>query len=240
MMKRLEADHFIWPDNKTEVVTLTVDVLHKLLSGDDITVIQRQHPKREYPRVSRPLRRHTRLTGMPIKVSITADELNALLAIREEHDALRARTRRGLRKNGYELTVVNCSAQRVKRAAQTSSACSMKPKYSTKVRLSPKKIRQKRRPAHTRATDVATANRLIPVCRVRSCDTHCLKANASARATLMRSPDLLATRFIKLIGKLFASRRALKAGMRCGGSACAGGKCPCARSHRKADDRAIA
>ncbi|KAF1072448.1 IS66 family insertion sequence element accessory protein TnpB [Variovorax sp.] len=51
LMKRLEADRFVWPDNKTEVVTMTTDVLHELLDGDDITTIQR-HPKREYLRVS--------------------------------------------------------------------------------------------------------------------------------------------------------------------------------------------
>ncbi|KVC64061.1 transposase [Burkholderia ubonensis] len=51
LMKRLEADRFTWPDKKTEVVTMTTDLLHALLDGDDITTIQR-HPKREYRRVS--------------------------------------------------------------------------------------------------------------------------------------------------------------------------------------------
>ena len=51
MTKRLEADRFIWPSNKTEVVTLTTDLLHALLEGDDITTIHR-HPGREYLRVS--------------------------------------------------------------------------------------------------------------------------------------------------------------------------------------------
>ncbi|VVE86046.1 IS66 family insertion sequence element accessory protein TnpB [Pandoraea sputorum] len=51
LMKRLEASHFIWPDNKTEVVTMTSDVLHALLDGDDITAIRR-HAKQEYLRVS--------------------------------------------------------------------------------------------------------------------------------------------------------------------------------------------
>jgi transposase len=51
LMKRLEASHFIWPDNKTEVVTMTTALLHALLEGDDITAIQ-QHPKRNYDRVS--------------------------------------------------------------------------------------------------------------------------------------------------------------------------------------------
>nr|WP_302182830.1 IS66 family insertion sequence element accessory protein TnpB [Burkholderia multivorans] len=51
MTKRLETSHFIWPDNKAEVVKLTTEVLHALLDGDDITAIRR-HPKREYLRVS--------------------------------------------------------------------------------------------------------------------------------------------------------------------------------------------
>lgn len=51
LMKRLEVSRFIWPDNKTEVVTMTSDVLHALLDGDDITAI-RCHAKREYLRVS--------------------------------------------------------------------------------------------------------------------------------------------------------------------------------------------
>lgn len=51
MTKRLEADHFIWPSNKAEVVTMTTTVLHALLDGDDITTIRR-HPVRHYARVS--------------------------------------------------------------------------------------------------------------------------------------------------------------------------------------------
>ncbi|MDR5806646.1 IS66 family insertion sequence element accessory protein TnpB [Caballeronia sp. LZ001] len=51
MMKRLEASRFIWPDNKAEVVSMTTNVLHALLDGDDITTIRR-HPKQEYLRVS--------------------------------------------------------------------------------------------------------------------------------------------------------------------------------------------
>lgn len=51
LMKRLETSRFIWPDNKAEVVTMTTNVLHALLEGDDITAI-RQHPKRQYLRVS--------------------------------------------------------------------------------------------------------------------------------------------------------------------------------------------
>ncbi|MGZ0002874.1 IS66 family insertion sequence element accessory protein TnpB [Burkholderia gladioli] len=51
LMKRLETSHFIWPDRKTAVVTMTPDLLHALLDGDDITAI-RQHPTQEYLRVS--------------------------------------------------------------------------------------------------------------------------------------------------------------------------------------------
>lgn len=51
MTKRLEASRFIWPDNKAEVVTMTTNVLHALLDGDDITTVRR-HPKQEYLRVS--------------------------------------------------------------------------------------------------------------------------------------------------------------------------------------------
>lgn len=51
-MKRLEAnDRFIWPDSQTEVVTLTVELLHWLLDGVDIAALER-HPKRHYARVS--------------------------------------------------------------------------------------------------------------------------------------------------------------------------------------------
>ncbi len=52
MLKRLEAnDRFIWPESKTEVVTLSVNLLHWLLEGADIAALQR-HPKRHYARVS--------------------------------------------------------------------------------------------------------------------------------------------------------------------------------------------
>ncbi|WP_250519190.1 IS66 family insertion sequence element accessory protein TnpB [Caballeronia sp. ATUFL_M1_KS5A] len=51
LIKRLERSHFIWPDNKAEIVTMTANVLHALLEGDDITAIRR-HPKQEYHRVS--------------------------------------------------------------------------------------------------------------------------------------------------------------------------------------------
>jgi transposase len=51
LMKRLEADRFIWPDKKAEVVEMTTDLLHALLDGDDIATVRR-HPKRKYLRVS--------------------------------------------------------------------------------------------------------------------------------------------------------------------------------------------
>jgi transposase len=52
LMKRLEAnDRFIWPDRQTEVVMLTVELLHWLLDGVDIAAVSR-HPKRHYARVS--------------------------------------------------------------------------------------------------------------------------------------------------------------------------------------------
>ena len=51
MTKRLEASRFIWPDNKAEVVTMTTNVLHALLDGDDITTVRR-HPEQQYLRVS--------------------------------------------------------------------------------------------------------------------------------------------------------------------------------------------
>jgi transposase len=51
MMKRLESDRFAWPDNETKIVTLSVEQLHWLIEGIDITAVQR-HPKRNYARVS--------------------------------------------------------------------------------------------------------------------------------------------------------------------------------------------
>lgn len=42
LMKRLDADRFTWPDKKTEVVTMSTDLLHALLDGDDITTMRRQ------------------------------------------------------------------------------------------------------------------------------------------------------------------------------------------------------
>lgn len=52
LLKKLEADdRFVWPDSKTEVVALSVELLHWLLNGADIATLQR-HPKRHYARVS--------------------------------------------------------------------------------------------------------------------------------------------------------------------------------------------
>lgn len=51
MMKRLEErDRFSWPDVAT-VPTLTVEDLHWLLDGIDLTVV-RKHPQRFYTRVA--------------------------------------------------------------------------------------------------------------------------------------------------------------------------------------------
>jgi transposase len=49
LMKRLEADRFVWP-KETAVVALTVEQLHWLLEGIDLSAM-RTHPKREYRRV---------------------------------------------------------------------------------------------------------------------------------------------------------------------------------------------
>ena len=52
LLKRLEAgDRFVWPDSKTAVVTLSVELLHWLVDGVDIAALER-HPKRNYLRVS--------------------------------------------------------------------------------------------------------------------------------------------------------------------------------------------
>ena len=50
LMKRLEQDRFIWPDEAV-VPTLTVEQLHWLLDGIDLAVTQR-HPHRFYERVA--------------------------------------------------------------------------------------------------------------------------------------------------------------------------------------------
>jgi len=49
LMKRLEADRFVWP-KQTAVVALTVEQLHWLLEGIDLSAM-RTHPPREYRRV---------------------------------------------------------------------------------------------------------------------------------------------------------------------------------------------
>ena len=49
MLKRLEQDRFIWPAEAT-VPTLTVEQLHWLLDGIDLSVTLR-HPHRHYERV---------------------------------------------------------------------------------------------------------------------------------------------------------------------------------------------
>lgn len=49
LMKRLEADRFIWP-KESAVVELTVEQLHWLLAGIDLTAM-RTHPIRRYRRV---------------------------------------------------------------------------------------------------------------------------------------------------------------------------------------------
>lgn len=50
LLKRLEKDRFIWPD-EAMVPTLTVEQLHWLLEGIDVAVVQR-HPRRQYERVA--------------------------------------------------------------------------------------------------------------------------------------------------------------------------------------------
>jgi transposase len=49
LMKRLEADRFVWPQ-ATTVVELTVVQLHWLLEGIDLSAM-RTHPARQYQRV---------------------------------------------------------------------------------------------------------------------------------------------------------------------------------------------
>jgi transposase len=50
MLKRLEADRFIWP-REAGVLEPTVEQLHWLLEGIDLAAI-RKHPARHYARVS--------------------------------------------------------------------------------------------------------------------------------------------------------------------------------------------
>ena len=49
LMKRLEADRFIWPKDAV-VAELTVEQLHWLLDGIDLSAMQ-PHPERTYRRV---------------------------------------------------------------------------------------------------------------------------------------------------------------------------------------------
>lgn len=51
LMKRLEADRFVWPRGTTTVLELTVEQLHWLLDGIDLTAM-RKHPARHYTRVN--------------------------------------------------------------------------------------------------------------------------------------------------------------------------------------------
>ncbi|KVZ49432.1 IS66 family insertion sequence element accessory protein TnpB [Burkholderia ubonensis] len=50
LLKRLEADRFIWPSG-SDTITLSAEQLHWLLGGIDLAVIQK-HPQRYYARVS--------------------------------------------------------------------------------------------------------------------------------------------------------------------------------------------
>lgn len=49
LLKRLEADRFVWP-KEAAVVELTVEQLHWLLEGIDLAAM-RTHPERKYHRV---------------------------------------------------------------------------------------------------------------------------------------------------------------------------------------------
>jgi transposase len=51
MMKRLEADRFVWPRQQQAVMELTSEQLHWLLEGIDIDAVRR-HPSRQYRHVS--------------------------------------------------------------------------------------------------------------------------------------------------------------------------------------------
>jgi transposase len=51
LMKRLEADHFVWPRKPQAVIELTTEQLHWLLDGIDIEAMQR-HPARQYQHAS--------------------------------------------------------------------------------------------------------------------------------------------------------------------------------------------
>jgi transposase len=49
LMKRLEADRFVWPKDAA-IVELSVEQLHWLLEGIDLSAM-RTHPERKYQRV---------------------------------------------------------------------------------------------------------------------------------------------------------------------------------------------
>jgi transposase len=51
LLKRLEADRFVWPNERNPTITLSVEQLHWLLDGIDLAVIQK-HPQRYYARIS--------------------------------------------------------------------------------------------------------------------------------------------------------------------------------------------
>jgi transposase len=51
LMKRLEADRFVWPRGTMSVLELTIEQLHWLLDGIDLAAI-RKHPARHYARVN--------------------------------------------------------------------------------------------------------------------------------------------------------------------------------------------
>lgn len=51
MLKRLEADHFVWPRRQQSVIELTTEQLHWLLEGIDIDAMRR-HSTRQYRHAS--------------------------------------------------------------------------------------------------------------------------------------------------------------------------------------------
>jgi transposase len=51
LMKRLEADRFVWPRDTMPVLELTIEQLHWLLDGIDLAAM-RKHPARHYARVN--------------------------------------------------------------------------------------------------------------------------------------------------------------------------------------------
>jgi transposase len=51
LMKRLEADRFVWPRGPEALLELTAEQLHWLLDGIDLAAM-RKHPARHYARVN--------------------------------------------------------------------------------------------------------------------------------------------------------------------------------------------